>query len=125
MSVFKYPDSKYRHLKSKGSNSYAKQNLGFPKHGHCLFKKVIPLKTHATGLDSISMSGCSNKHPLFILLPFRTFSVVQLLKYSGSTFPMLPFSGNIWITSTPRSVAKKSERDRKHQQIEEEERKSQ
>lgn len=37
--------------------------------------------------------------------PFLTFSVVQLLRYSGRTFPMLPFSGNIWITSSPESAA--------------------
>lgn len=36
-----------------------------------------------------------------------TFSVVQLLRYSGSTFPMFPFSGNICITSRPDSVAGK------------------
>lgn len=37
--------------------------------------------------------------------PFLTFSVVQLLRYSGRTFPMLPFSGNICITSRPDSLA--------------------
>lgn len=44
-------------------------------------------------------------------VPFLTFSVVQLLRYSGSTLPMLPFSGNIWITSNPDSVAEKQEDD--------------
>lgn len=38
-------------------------------------------------------------------LPLFTFSVVQLLRYSGSTLPMLPFSGNIWMTSKPDSLA--------------------
>lgn len=34
--------------------------------------------------------------------PLLTFSVVQLLRYSGRILPMLPFSGNSWITSRPR-----------------------
>lgn len=37
--------------------------------------------------------------------PLLTFSVVQLLRYSGKTFPMLPFSGYICTTSSPDSLA--------------------
>lgn len=39
------------------------------------------------------------------LSPLLTLSVVQLLRYSGSTFPMLPFSGYICTTSSPDSLA--------------------
>lgn len=49
--------------------------------------------------------------------PFLTFSVVQLLRYSGRTFPMLPFSGNICMTSRPDSLAKVNrERERERDQ---------
>lgn len=42
-----------------------------------------------------------------VSLPRLTFSMVQLLRYSGRIFPMFPFSGKSWITSVPKARAGK------------------
>lgn len=54
----------------------------------------------------------SGQHMERISLPRLTFSMVQLLRYSGRIFPIFPFSGKSWITSVPKARARKKRQSR-------------
>lgn len=70
---------------------------GFPK------KQTLPVLTN---------SRQEWEHMERVSLPRRTFSMVQLLRYSGRTFPIFPFSGKSWITSVPEARAGKKKQSR-------------
>lgn len=79
-------------------------NCNFPCAAPGPLCRASPPKVPGTGRSWMSPGAPAWQPPAqthSAASPLLTFSVVQLLRYSGRTLPMLPFSGNSWITSRP------------------------
>lgn len=86
---------------SWGSTDKTRRALYFTKKSY----------TTATGLNTTALP-LAEEEQWSAASPLLTFSVVQLLRYSGKTLPILPFSGNSWITSRPLVRAERKAKSR-------------